>query len=232
VVRKHQKELIAVDFIEGYIRLGFQVIPIHPRSKVPVGKGWNEEWKKEKAIAVFRTNDDFNVGLLLGNIVDVEADSQEAEDRLWELIGDIPHPAYKSKSFTHHLFLNPWPELTRIAFDGIEFRANRHQSLIPPSIHPDGPTYRWLSSDWIKQGIPQLPSSLCEIGQPKLKEQKRTNFRKRRKKSGFLRPWCSICEKRSSLHKSKFELEKNLFAELGYGWVCRRCRRKRGIEIK
>lgn len=204
-----------LDYFDAYVAAGLQVIPLYERSKVPVGTGWNEFWDKDFYRESFRRYPLSNIGLLLGSIVDVEGDTEEANILLVKLVADVPHPMYRSSKSTHHLFLNPDPNLTVMRFQGMEFRAHRHQSVLPPSCHKDGTRYQWLVGT--KFPVPIMP-------QPLLDYYKKVSVKRPLLKPGHTRPWCSVCKRRFFIHKKRFLLEKEAFTHYGYMWQCRHCR--------
>ncbi len=140
-----------------YSGMGFQVIPLYHKTKIPIGNNWNKKWDiKESRSAVSRWSN-CNFGILLGDIVDVEGDTEEANEFINLLIGDIPHPVYRSRKSFHHLFLTPDPVLTARRFEDIEFRVHRHQSVIPPIIVPFCTRYQWLTYIIESCPLPDMP---------------------------------------------------------------------------
>ncbi len=136
--------------------LGWNVIPVNENSKCPVGKNWNEHvWTTDNLIDILIKRPNINIGLLLGDIIDVEADTPGANAMLDRIIGDYPHPIYQSTKSKHHLFLNPDKNLTRFTTQHIEFRGLKHHSVLPPS-KINGVQYKWLTSG----PIPEMPKSL------------------------------------------------------------------------
>jgi hypothetical protein len=207
----------ALDFFDKYAAAGLHVIPLYKNSKMPIGKGWNETWDLARSRNLTAQHPDCNLGLLLGDVLDVEGDSTIANQRLAHLIGDVPHPCYCSARSVHHLFLNPDPKLTSIRCKDIEFRAHRHQSVLPPSSHKDGPSYSWLRGSVFP--IPEMPKALLDFYVSIVASKKAPAT-----KPGHTHPWCSVCEKRVFLHRKRYELEVRAFADLGRTWTCRACR--------
>ena len=101
-----------IEYFDLYTKAGLRVIPLHPQSKVPMWDGWNVGWDVDRCRVTCARHPFANLGLLLGHIVDVEGDSEEANLSLARMIGDCPHPIYRSSKSVHHLFLNPDPKLT------------------------------------------------------------------------------------------------------------------------
>ncbi len=208
-----------------YTRMGFKVIPLYQNSKIPVGKNWNQNWNLELCRSKVELNN-YNLGILLGDIVDVEGDTPAANEFLNLLIGDVPHPIYRSRKSVHHLFKTPDPNLTAARFDGIEFRGHLHQSVVPPSIGPDGTKYQWLrGTTW---PVPEMPVDLRDFyfkqrpqGAPKLKK---SPGKKKGVKKGHTKSQCCICKKVVYIHKKRLILEVRAFREYGTLWHCQDCR--------
>lgn len=204
-----------LDYFDAYVAAGLQVIPLYARSKVPVGTGWNLGWDKDFCRESFRRFPQSNIGLLLGPIVDVEGDNEEANALLSRLVGDLPHPMYRSSKSTHHLFLNHDPNLTAVRFQHMEFRGYKHQSVLPPSCHKDGAMYQWLVGT--KFPVPPMPQELIDFYNKHVNPKPLT-------KPGHMRPWCSVCKRRFFIHRKRFALEKEAFAHFNYAWQCWNCR--------
>jgi hypothetical protein len=205
-----------------YTKMGLKPIPLYPNTKKPIEFRWNTNWE-EKHIRNFFATKNVNMGLLLGDIIDVEGDTETANKILIDLIGDYPHPSYSGSKSQHHLFINPDPNLTRITFSDVEFRAHKHQSVIPPSIHPDGTKYVWIS-DFLP--VPEMPRQLLQFLND-LKNQRVKKVIKRNKRiipKSCVRPWCSKCQKKEVMNRRRYYLEVEAFEILGINWQCRKCR--------
>lgn len=190
-------------------------IALHPDSKVPVIKAWNKDWNEiEQRECVKRPLT--NIGILLGDIIDVEGDSAKANEIISKLIGDYPHPVYKSKKSFHHLFINPDPGLRILTYKNIEFRGIDHQSVVPPST-VNGVTYEWIHKIF---PIPRMPEDLLRFYN-EIKSRKST---KHIVKSGRQRPYCSKCKKQYFIHSERLRLELMAFKEYDLEWQCQKCR--------
>lgn len=210
----------AIKHFENYVRMGFQVIPLWPNTKIPIGKKWNVEWSEKGARSLFNLHPKANLGILLGSVVDVEGDTEEANKIIQDLIGDYPHPFYKGSKSIHHLFQNPDAGLTRISRNDIEFRAYKHQSAIPPSIHPDGSRYEWLTDNFI---IPPMPDDLLAL----YGEFQETTTKKRtppKKRPDLIVIKCPLCGKRIKMNRKRYRREYLVFREKGEEWCCSNCR--------
>lgn len=194
---------------------GLQVIPLWENSKIPMCKGWTT-WNKLQCREVIQRYPEANIGMLLGNIVDVEGDSQSANDTISNLIGDYPHPCYMSTKSIHHLFINPDPDLQIIKFQDIEFRGYKHQSVLPPS-HHQGVHYEWINSCF---PIPEMPVRLSNFYR-KIRDK---TLNKKAKHIGCMSVYCANCSKKSFIHKTRFNLELESFKKVQMKWECRKCR--------
>lgn len=214
--------------ISEYLKLGWFLIPVFYKTKTPVNDGWNNINKTKINKLTLAEYMGSNIGLLLGEIIDVEADNKDKDDLLNKLLKDYHHPIFKSSNYNHHLFINPYKGLTRFVKDGIEFRAYNHYSLLPPSIHPNGLEYIWLSDF---KHIPPLPIPLrklfSQLGGDHVLSVKNKNAKK--DVYGFLK--CSKCDREISYLEDKAELEKMAFALKYKQWECPKCRDRQMFEF-
>ena len=60
-----------IDYFDKYVELGLKPIAIYPNQKCPMSNEWNINWSVKRWRPYFYTND-CNIGILLGDIVDVE----------------------------------------------------------------------------------------------------------------------------------------------------------------
>jgi len=216
-------------FFDKYTAAGLRPIAVHPDTKKPIAVGWNENWSVERWRPHFQTGN-YNMGILLGDIVDVEGDTEEANDLLERMIDGAIRPKFRSSKSIHNLFINPDPNLTRLVVGGIEFRAHKHQSVVPPSIHEDGTQYNWLFGS--KFPIPPMPPELLNFylrnkKQPEIvkvlnKSKKRTL---RRKKSNHINTQCNNCLNKYFMHKKRLMLEVRVLQSMNSRWLCRGCRK-------
>jgi hypothetical protein len=139
----------------------WRIVPLNPGNKWPIFQEWTLQYNEDIVKSYFEEHPECNMGLLTGGIVDVESDSESGNTFLDKMIGDYPHPKWKSTKSVHHLFKNPekYPRsLTRKTFQQkIEFRGFGHQSVLPPSTVAD------VKYDWLPGSIaiiPEMPKSL------------------------------------------------------------------------
>jgi hypothetical protein len=214
-----------LQIFQGYRNLGYQIIPLHFGRKSPVLNNWNRKYDHELIETYFRNSDaKVNFGILLGDIVDVEGDSIQANQQLSDLFSKITHPIYQSAKSLHHLFRNPHTKLTRVACEGIELRAYRHQSAIPPSTHKDGMRYKWLTKLMHVDDIPVLPEFVNDF----LNKIRISAIKKKYKnkvKPGHVQAICDKCSTHVFMHSKRFKLEIAIFKDHGEKWKCKTCRK-------
>ena len=199
--------------------LGLKVIPLRENSKAPMNKCWQKDWDYRRNRERLSCFPKANIGLLLGDVIDVEGDSDHANKVLLDLIGDYPHPSYRSTRSTHHLFKTPDSKLRLLKFREIEFRGHGCQSVLPPSQHL-GVEYRWLTELF---PIPEMPDKLRRLYDT-LTGKVKSNKSKSKTKPGYVQAWCSSCNAECYLHQKRFQLELEVFKLTGSSWKCQNCR--------
>jgi len=143
------------DFLTEALRyhaLGWSVIPLQPRDKVPIFAAWQRygtERSTEEAIRYWwGKTPTANIGLVTGPAsgvfaldIDGDAGRQSVEGKTLPVT-----PTTKTKSGTHRLFKHPGAKVrNRVRFlPGLDIRGDGGQVVVPPSVHPDGPVYEWL----------------------------------------------------------------------------------------
>jgi hypothetical protein len=205
-----------VDHFDQLTECGINVIPLWENSKQPMCKGWSRTWNREHSRRVLQVYPSANIGILLGGIVDVEGDSENANRTIWRLVKGHPHPSYKSQRSIHHLFINPDPNLRIFRYNEVEFRGYGHQSVLPPSQH-QGTQYLWLDTTF---PIPPMPPKLLEF----YYDLKSSHSRIRHIKPQHHKIWCHQCGVSVILHEKRMQLEQEAFRLLGMSWECRKCR--------
>ena len=134
---------------EEYASLGWVLVELD--GKAPIGYGWQNSLpldpQSTKEIWEAKSPD-VNMGLVLGpsGVIDFELDDADSRELYDSLCGTEPTPRYLSGSGKPHTLYRDPGNLTRRTRDGLELRAGSHQSVIPPSIHPDtGDPYVWMN---------------------------------------------------------------------------------------
>lgn len=210
-----------LNYFDSYVSIGLQPIPVYRNSKQPIGMEWNRNWSVNRWRNFFELKgDEYNIGILLGQIVDVEADTEEANELLEHILDDTPHPAFESNRSIHHLFLTPDINLTVSKIKGIEFRGNKVFSVVPPSIHESGNEYQFLKNS--KFPVPEMPKGLRNYYWQNKKIKLKNN--KIILKDGHKRTICNICRKKKFIHKKRLILEVRAFRKYNLLWSCQDCR--------
>jgi hypothetical protein len=104
-----------------------------------------------------------NMGIVLGpsGVIDFELDSGN-EKLYWDLIGKLDTPIFFTGSKKPHTLFRDPGGLSRRTRDGLELRAGPHQSVIPPSIHPDTDMpYIWVNGPDVPLADP--PQALLDF---------------------------------------------------------------------
>jgi hypothetical protein len=211
-----------VDFFDSYVKCGLKPIPLRPGSKIPVLKDWQQDWSIQKYRHFFADNPRLNIGVLLGNIIDIEGDSEIANDVIFDFVRHTPHPMFKSSKSVHHLFISPDPTITICNIGDIEFRGHRHQSVIPPSVHKSGVEYKWLKESAFPP--PPMPQRMIDFLYDHRKDIHHAKIRRNGKKSNHAMTFCTVCKRKNFLHKKRLVLEVRAFTTLGLKWQCQDCR--------
>lgn len=153
------------DAVARYLDLGFAPIPIEPRTKAPRLSGWPtlDVGNYEHPEQFHELFEGRGVGLLLGErsggLVDVDLDSAEAVTIAraalpFTLLSGRPsspgsHLWYRAKgAISTEKFIDP---VATAASQGemtsrtvlLEVRSGGAQTVVAPSMHPDGERYRW-----------------------------------------------------------------------------------------
>ena len=138
---------------QALLDLGAHCVQVARGNKMPLGTAWQERSTTSLAVIDRWLADGFNVGILLGhgNLIDVEYDDDAGRQLLASMgLLDIETPTWSSGRGEHRLFRlsDPLPERGWRKIGGAEFRLGGKpaQSVLPPSIHPNGSSYAWTIS--------------------------------------------------------------------------------------
>jgi hypothetical protein len=163
--------------------------PCTAPGKAPVHSRWQTDRLTERRIIdLFELYPGCNTGGRLGkpsNLIDVECDTTEQEAALQELLDEcnmpecqVP-PSYCSNRGPHRLFeyAEGLPQAV-ITIRGVAFRCGGAgkgaQSVLPPSRHQSGATYRWLEGCSLSDtSPPPIPPKLVAMLQSAAKPQKK-----------------------------------------------------------
>lgn len=175
-----EKTVTALDAAREFVRRGWCVVPIPLGSKAPVEKRWQEMRLTEGELPSY-FNETSNIGILLGapsgGLIDVDIDSAEAVALADSFLPTTlcvhgrpskpnSHRWYTVPSGVEYLKLSD-PLLAKSDPGGstiIELRQDRHQTVVPPSIHPSGEPYVWQSNgDAVQTNGEQLASAVFRL---------------------------------------------------------------------
>ena len=138
---------------QALLDLGAACVQVARQGKAPLGMAWQERSTSSLAVIDGWLASGYNVGILLGhgNLIDVEFDDDAGRQLLASMgLLDIETPTWSSGRGEHRLFrlADTLPERGWRKIGGAEFRLGGKpaQSVLPPSIHPNGSSYAWTIS--------------------------------------------------------------------------------------
>jgi hypothetical protein len=132
---------------------GCRFVRLARREKRPLGAAWQTRSTDNPGDVAAWLAARSNVGLLLGppsGVVDVEFDDDDGRATLERLgLVDVATPTWRSARGEHRLFrwTDNLPPVAVAKIDGLEVRIGGRaaQSVLPPSLHPDGQAYAWTT---------------------------------------------------------------------------------------
>lgn len=195
-----------------YRDLGWSVIAVRPNTKIPAFRNWTQNYFPNMNYNYISKNPSANLGILLGKIIDIEADTPESEQKLNLLLSGIHHMNYRSSRGSHHLFLNPFKKFRKVVIDGIEYRGEGHHSLLPPSTGPSGFNYKWADNS--AEELTEMPEFF-----------KKNLFKSISQAVKFETPRCGICGKECKVSAVRFNLEIQALVVIKTKWACVKCRK-------
>lgn len=152
---------------EYYNQFGFVTIPLIPKNKRPYLKEWQKLTKSKE----LKPND--NIGVLTGKVsnivvVDIDIDGLNFWRKCIKKYGKIDTPTSKTGDGYHLFFKYDKRIKNRVKLDidnkkiGIDVYTGGKQVVLPPSIHPNGKTYKWTKS-LEKYPLMKIPDWLYDI---------------------------------------------------------------------
>ncbi|MGD9791123.1 MAG: bifunctional DNA primase/polymerase [Phycisphaerales bacterium] len=138
-----------------YVRHGYAVVPLLPRSKRPAVAGWPKLRLTEADLGAFFTENS-NIGLILGDasegLVDVDLDTEDAVAIAERFLPVTAVTGREGRPRSHWWFRCPGIASRR--FDDpltheciLELRSTGAQTVVGPSVHPDGGHYDVLRGE-------------------------------------------------------------------------------------
>jgi hypothetical protein len=139
-----------------YAAGGIAVFPCWPRSKVPATRhGFHDASSNPTTVRRWwLRRPDYNIAIATGTttgllVLDIDGVTGAASLQLLEAEhGSLPRTRCSITAAGCHLWFaihEPVPSSVARVGAGLDVRADRASAIAPPSIHPDGPTYRWLN---------------------------------------------------------------------------------------
>jgi hypothetical protein len=155
-----------LDFALQYLEQGIRSVPLYPRSKQPIGEGWQDQrLNADQFRAAF--NNGQNIGILTGEasggLADIDLDCDEALNLVRDYLPETSSAFGRGNCITHRLFRVTPADFKTEKFEDpatmgiqkcmlIELRGAGLQTMAPPSVHPDTDQI----VEWYARGDPRL----------------------------------------------------------------------------
>jgi hypothetical protein len=161
----------------GYASMGAPVFPLSPRDKVPFKgtRGCLEATTDHRQIDEWvRQYPGANIGIATGSwccVLDVDGPEGLATLAEWEDLNRwLPEgPASMTGSGGAHYLFNATCRIknsTKRLGPGLDTRGAGGYIVAPPSVHPNGSSYHWLSWRPLSPALPDAPGWLLELLDP------------------------------------------------------------------
>jgi hypothetical protein len=149
----------------SYGELGWALTRVRHGDKQPIDDGWQSAPRPTRAeLGDWFDGARFNIGLrtgaLSGGLVDLDCDDERLAPYLDVLAPDWLRASPRwTRGGRPHLLTAPvpLPGYRKYIYAGstvLELRGDGHQSVLPPSLHPSGERYRWLSGPHQPPSVP------------------------------------------------------------------------------
>jgi putative DNA primase/helicase len=158
---------------EKYVRASFAVVPIPHRSKRPVLEGWESLRLTPDELPEHFSGKPQNIGLILGQpsggLVDVDQDAPEAAKIAGRFLPPTLTSGRESSPHSHWWYVAPGAETAKYKdVDGtvlLELRSTGCQTIVAPSVHPDGERVVWheSGSEPVKVSAGELAARVREL---------------------------------------------------------------------
>jgi hypothetical protein len=155
---------------------GWPVIRCYPRSKKPVGTAWRPPHDLAELRRWIRDTPDANIGLAAGDgigWIDQDYDDPEIDAALHSVVPRSPMARRGNTGQAEAFRFPPGMRSFKIMRRDqpnkplIEVMASSGFVVVPPSIHPDGPRYRWPTSGnpltLLPSDLPMLPATKPDL---------------------------------------------------------------------
>ncbi|MEX0718041.1 MAG: bifunctional DNA primase/polymerase, partial [Planctomycetaceae bacterium] len=163
-----------IDAARGYIDRGWRPVPIPPRTKRAVIDGWTKLRIDLEDVERHFSPDD-NIGLLLGEpsgwLVDVDLDCAEARDLAESYLPPTAAVTGRPSSPRSHRWYYAAGAVTKKYTDPltrkmiVELRSTGTQTVVGPSIHPEGERYELLTGEPACVPAPMLAACVAALAE-------------------------------------------------------------------
>lgn len=161
---------------ENYIECGFTLVACAPKDKKPIESGWqnSKSTTMEDYYRWIQKTPNINIGMLTGKssgVIGIDADGEEGRKHLEKISkGDLPDTAkfttpgggirllYK---YPNHIELKTKVDRLDGEHSEVCFMSDGKQTLLPPSIHPNGGRYEWINAPWDVE-IAEMPKWMID----------------------------------------------------------------------
>lgn len=149
-----------------YLSFGWSVMPLRPKSKEPLLGSWTEYQTRRATITEvtrwFTNTPDANLAILTGTVSNlgvVDFDGPEGMSTLSSLKLTSPITSITGKGWQLY-FRHPGTKISNAVrtLPGTDIRGDGGYVVAPPSIHPNGKRYRWLSPVHADMHMPIFPA--------------------------------------------------------------------------
>lgn len=216
---------MTLEYFDAYVAAGFKPIAVNIYTKKPAESNWNKKWSVERWRKYFE-KDVYNIGILLGNVIDIEADCQYSNDLLDDMIGNQKHIKFTSYRSTHHLFFNEDKTLNFLKIKGIEFRGHGLHSVVPPSVHENGYQYKFCKDNFFT--LTYMPETLKKLYED-FKSVKNSivtyNTKKKIVYKNNCKTKCNKCKTDVFINRNRLRCEVKIFMGMNELWQCHKCRK-------
>ena len=155
---------------------GYSVIPLHANDKRPFEKEWSKFCLDKMAVADVKSyisrDSVFNLGVTLGPAsgivaLDFDDDVNEYHDKIKKMVPESPVIKVGAKGCTAFYRYNgeknrSWKyKKDGVKYTVVELLSEGRQTVVPPSIHPDGGAYHYSTIEGLEdvkaEDLPLLP---------------------------------------------------------------------------
>jgi KaiC/GvpD/RAD55 family RecA-like ATPase len=151
----------------AYVRRGWSVIPLKPKSKEPLIKWaeYTERLPTDVELCEWFASSRNNLGIVTGrisNFVVLDVDGQQGEQSAQEFALQSTTIALTGKGKQY--FFRPPNNMIANAVrvrPGLDIRSDRGYICAPPSLHPNGKRYLWLRGP--AKNLPPFPDNVLAI---------------------------------------------------------------------